>query len=227
MTRYNPRTGAPTEYQVGPFDAPHLYLQWGGKLPGSEEWSCGMRFASTGGTPTDTDPASMLAGVTSAVQTFHTAAASLIHTDAKLSFVKLNRIGTDGHYILPTTYEQIVADVSGGGGAGIRYPNSVAWVVSLTTGVSRGPAHRGRFYVPMPVAAVQTDGSFNTTAQDSLGGTVDTLISVLNGQALYYRLAVFSRKAGAPTHRLVTGNEVGKTPDTQRRRRNKLLEVYR
>lgn len=225
MPRYDPSTGELETYQPGPFDTSHLYLQWGGKLPGNESWSCGLRFAAVVDVNSG-DPAGMLAGVTTAVQAFHTAALTTTSPDCKLSFVKLNMINATGHYALQSTFEQIVADVAGGGSATTRYPNQVALAVSLITDVSRGPAHRGRFYVPMPTAIVAADGLISTSARDGVKTAATTFLNSLNAVNANYDVAVFSRKQGAPAHRLVTGIEVGRALDTQRRRRRKLTELW-
>lgn len=225
MPRYNPNTGALETYQVGPYDTAHLYLQWGGKLPGNEGWSCGLRMAPVGSS-TSLDPADMLAGVAAAVETFHTAANTQIASTAKLSFVKLNYINPDGHYAEDTTFEHIVADVGGGGTGSTLFPNQVALAVSLTTAVSRGLGSRGRFYLPMPVMPVGTDGLILVGARDNVKTTATTFLNALNAVDANYDVAVFSRKQGAPTHRTVTGIEVGRVLDTQRRRRRSLTELY-
>jgi len=225
MTRYSPRTGQPTTYQTGPFDSSHLYLQWGGKLPGGEQWSCGLRYAWFTSLAS-TDPAAMLAPVTTAVQAFHQRSETCIHSAAKLSFVKLNAIGPDGHYYEDSTYEQVVADVAGGGTNTTQMANQVAWAVSLITGFSRGPAHRGRFYLPLPAVTVAADGLISAAVRDTVKGSATTFLTALNAVNSNYDVAVFSRKAGAPAHRNVTGIEMGRVLDTQRRRRRSLVEGY-
>jgi len=212
-------------YEAGPFDAAHWYLQWGGKLPGNEEWSCGIRMAAAEGVTPTNDPA-MLTGCKNAVQTYHMAASTFIAAPAKLSFVKLNLIDTDGHYVADTTSEIVVADIAGGGPATTPYPNQVAMAVSLTTGFSRGPAHRGRFYLPLPGFVLGTDGLITAANAIGLSGTTDTFIASLNAVTANAFAAVFSRKLGAPAHRPITGNLVGRVLDTQRRRRRSLVENY-
>lgn len=213
-------------YTAGPFDSPHLYLQWGGKLPNNEVWSCGLRFMNFGGAGVAADAATLLPTVATAVQNYHTAANTLISSQAKLSFVKLNHIGTDGHYTLPTTNEQIIADVGGGLTPSGGIANQLALCVSLTTGVSRGPAHRGRFYLPLPAMALGSDGLVTTAHVALVKGTTATFLTALGAAHASWDPAVFSRKSGAATHRGITGNEIGRVLDTQRRRRNKVPETY-
>lgn len=225
MTRYSPRTGLPTQYQAGPFDSSHLYLQWGGKLPGGEQWSNGLRMAAAGAS-TSLDPEGMIAACATAVQAWHVHADSCIHPLAKLSFVKLNYIDPSGHYAEDQTFEQVIADVAGGGTSTVYTANQITLAVSLTTGVSRGVAHRGRFYMPLPTPYVQVDGLISTADRNKIKARADVLLAALNAVSSNYDVAVFSRKAGHPAHRLVTGTEIGRVLDTQRRRRNKMTELY-
>lgn len=212
-------------YTPGDFDSVHLYLQWGGKLPGNEQWSCGLRLAGPAGTAV-ADAITLIDDYKGAVQAYHTDNSTGIGTAAKLSFVKLNAIGVDGNYISEATNEIVLADIAGGGGAAAPYPNQVAMVVSLTTGFSRGPAHRGRYYLPLPVFALDGSGTIAAANAAVLSGTTDTFIGALNAATPGWKVNVFSRKSGAATHRPVTGNEIGRVYDTQRRRRRSLVEDY-
>jgi len=212
-------------YTPGPFDITHWYLQWGGKLPGNEQWSCGLRMVPITSTVPTNDPA-MLAAASTAVRAYHVNGATFISQSAKLSFVKLNVVTPAGHYAEDATHEVVHSDVMGGGPSAAPYPNQVAIAVSLTTGFSRGPAHRGRFYLPLPGFVLGTDGTIASGNAIGLSGTTDTFIAALNAITTNAAVAVMSRKAGAPAHRLVTGNLVGRVLDTQRRRRRSIPEDY-
>jgi hypothetical protein len=225
VTRYSPRTGLPTTYQVGPFDGGHLYLQWGGKLPGNEQWSNGLRLAPVAAANSG-DPAGLIAGCVAAIQAWHVHVDSAIHPFAKLSFVKLNMINTAGHYATDETFETILADVAGGGSSTVYTANQLALAISLKTAVSRGAAHRGRFYAPLPTPYVTTDGTIAAADRDKIKARATALLAALNAVSANYDVAIYSRKAGNPGHRLVTGIEVGRVLDTQRRRRRSVAELY-
>lgn len=212
-------------YTPGPFDSAHLYVQWGGKLPGAEQWSCGLRMRKE--TPGAIDNGTgLLVGVSAAIAEFHVRTTSHISAQAKLSFVKVNAIGTDGHYMGDGTNEALFADVGGAWTGASIFPNQIAWAVSLTTGFSRGPAHRGRFYLPLPRVDLDADSRVMESQADELRGSVTTLLNNLNAVNTDYEVAVFSRKMGAAGNRRVTGNQVGRVLDTQRRRRRSLAEDY-
>lgn len=212
-------------YTPGPFSAAHFYLQWGGTLPGGDEWSCGMRMIPTGsGTPVN-DPTALTNAAT-AIEAFHSRGVSYISPRALLTFTKLNLIGTDGKYVDNVTYEHVHANVPGGGTEARTLPNQIALAISLLTGFGRGPAHRGRFYMPLPTMVIGTDGRADPNDITFVKGSANTLITALNATSPNYKIGVMSRKLGAATARIVTGVEVGRVLDTQRRRRNKLVEAY-
>ncbi len=216
---------APVQYTPGPFSVAHLYLQWGGTLPGGDEWSCGLRLQPVGqGVANNLQ--SRVDAAAAAVEAFHTNGQSLISSRAILTFTKLNAIGVNGRYIADTTLEHVHANVPGGG-LDTRTPaNQVTLVVSLLTGFSRGAAHRGRFYMPLPSTVVQADGRIATGDRDVVKTSATTFIAALNAIDAGFKVAVMSRKVGAAIGRNVTGVEVGRVLDTQRRRRNKLVEAY-
>jgi hypothetical protein len=106
-------------------------------------------------------------------------------------------------------------------------PNQITLAATLATGYSRGPAHKGRFYLPMVAFQAQVaDGLIATAAADAAQDVVSVWLTTCNAADPDYRVAVFSRKAGAPQHKLVTGIHIGRVLDTQRRRRRSLPEKY-
>ena len=212
-------------YEAGPYDSNHLYLQWGGKLPGGEQWSCGLRLYGPSATAV-ADAVSLSDDMVAPIRAFHVSTSSYICAPAKLSFVKLNAIGVDGKYMSPSTNEQIVADVAGGGPSTPQHPNQVALAISLETGFTRGPAHSGRFYMPLPGFAVGTDGLIAASDRDLVKGAATTLLTSINATNSTWKVGVFSRKVGVAGHRAVTSIAVGRVLDTQRRRRRSLPESY-
>lgn len=213
-------------YIAGPFISPHLYLQWGGKLPGAEQWSCGLRLSpvATGPWPPE-DAAGLIGAMATAVSTFHTSANTQIHSACKLSYVKLNMIDADGTYSLDTTNQVVLADVAGASNTS-QPANQIALAITAETGFSRGPAHRGRFYLPMPGIGIAADGMVAAATITAIKGTATTFLTNLNAVSPKYKVAVHSRKAGSPAQRLVTSFSIGRVLDTQRRRRRSLVENY-
>jgi hypothetical protein len=211
-------------YSPGPFLTASLYLQWGGILPGGEQFSCGLRIAPTTGTAIEYTDANLTA-CAAAVATWHANAS--ISPRALLTFTKLNAIDGSGHYSESVTHEHFHASVPGGGTDGNTQANQVALAVSTTTGFARGPAHRGRFYMPLPTILIGADGEIPTSDRGYVVGKALALLAAVNAaQPTGQAVSVMSRKMGAPFNRVVTGIQVGRVYDTQRRRRNKLAENY-
>jgi hypothetical protein len=226
-------------YTAGPFDIPHLLMQWGGKLPGGETWSCSMRLAQQAivpgigpGVPDEGYIDSWLHGsMKDAVSTYHTAPDTHLNPNAKLSFVKLNAIAVDGTYQQDVTHEHVFADLAGGGDPMNTIVNQSSIAVSLTTGFSRGPAHRGRYYLPMPSVQVLADGTVNPAFITPMLASTKTFLEAIADVpgvdiVTSPTPTVMSRKLGAPAHRKITGCAIGKVVDTQRRRRRSLAENY-
>lgn len=227
-------------YTPGPFDREHGYVQWGGSLPGGETWSCGVRVAATEGIDVPNwlllnsgwDYDALNQHYADVISAFHAKPEAQISARAVLEFVKFNGIGKNGRYIEQVTHEVTFPGVAGGvGGAGPHPPNQICMVVSLLTGFTRGPAHRGRFYLPMPAMAVGVTGMVGEGERNLLLTETQTLIAEMSDvpgadTAQSPGVVVMSRKLGAPATRRVTGVAIGRVLDTQRRRRRSLPEQY-
>ena len=213
-------------YTPGPFDEQHIYVQWGGSLPGGEIWSCGLRMARATPTGPPAYSTALMTGAVAAISAYHQRQITWISPRCLLQYVKVNAITVDGKYAENVTHETVVANLAGGGNVDNTPANQIALAVSLTTGVSRGPAHRGRFYSPVPCVVPAADGRIAEGDALNAKNSATTLLTALNAITPNVQVAVMSRKAGAPAHQLVTGIQVGRVLDTQRRRRNKLAEAY-
>lgn len=225
-------------YQAGPFSHEHGYLQWGGVLPGAEIWSCGLRLGALDnsiggafdyeGAQVDT----LLDYYVTKITAFHQRAVSMISNRAKLDFVKLNKIGVDGHYAdQGNSHVRFLNPKIDGGGVGNAPPNQVALALTLTTDVQRGPANKGRIYIPLPMAVPAPDGLISDADATAIMHSFRTLLEDISDTPgidsdATPDVLVMSRKAGSPAARYVTGVKVGRVLDTQRRRRNAIRENY-
>lgn len=112
------------------------------------------------------------------------------------------------------------ASILVGAAAGEMLPFQCATSVSFTTQLATR-AGRGRFYLPPLVATTLGAGRITTATAEGIAAAVNGLWAGLAGAGLAINL--YSR--GAKTLTPVTGGSVGDVIDTQRRRRNKLIEA--
>lgn len=112
----------------------------------------------------------------------------------------------------------------GSGTANNPLPTSM--VLSLKTPFA-GRSFRGRMYWPALSTVVQTGGTFSTSFMSSIATEAANLLNAMSGAAAgTYDLvpAIVSKTRDLVTP--VTQVSVGNVPDTQRRRRDALVESY-
>jgi hypothetical protein len=217
----------------------HLLLRFGGPAyAGGEEWSCGLRLRA----PNDDDPANLLQHAQDIVESVATLCVGYV-TDQDAGFsgasalrtVSLNPISAaTGKYLYPN--QPVEFDLGGNVTSSLAagYPQ-VAYCVTLRSSLySRGPASRGRWYVPMTIGsaysvtstgvlpaqtctdAARTAGEFLTNLA-TLAGPTDP-VSVIPW--------LYGDGVGGAKDSPIDNCYVGNVVDTQRRRRNQLEETY-
>lgn len=213
----------------------HYYLTWGGRIgtPAQDVWQCGVRISDLDNSDAQYDMpnlAQLELLYEGALTTFHSAAATGISSGAVLEWVKVARIDPLGHY----TQEPVIFEgdpVPGGvGGINASSPQD-ALVITLASGNTFGDANYGRFYLPWSALAVST--STGKMVVTNVLTQAQTFLNSLNAQVLNwnpldngdYQVVIMSEK-GAGTTKPVRQVRVGDVKDTQRRRRNKLVETY-
>ena len=219
---------------------PHLYLQFGGRFFSTEQWSCGLRMSL--GEPGPQNLTSDETRRNWAIDNIDDVAQDVLdwfvepsHANssaARLDYVKLNPIGPDGRYAFDDeTIEFRWAD--GEAQPGPRTPTfpQITCCVSLLTAAQRGRGSRGRFYPPTGLLDVSaTTGRLNLgSVQTVLDGAQSLLDNLANqpGPDLQSPRVVVASDLGTPgPMRNVTAVAVGNVIDTQRRRRNELVEEY-
>lgn len=215
----------------------HVLIQFGGRLFDVEQWSCGIRQRVHGGAldensgPSETYAAENVDDVANDIKNWFIRSTSFISNKARLDFVKVNAIGPDGKYAdqSNTNVHQWLAPDAPTGTNTATFPQ-LTTVVSLLTGVARGPAHRGRFYAPTGGMAVGADGKIPQSLCDQMATSAASLIADLNNApGLDWddpRVCVVSSLGESGALELVTRTRVGNVVDTQRRRRQNMPEQY-
>lgn len=146
---------------------------------------------------------------------------------AKLTGIKLNRIGVDGRYVDPVTYEHTYPTPIASGVSSNEAPQ-LAVAITLRTAIERGRASKGRFYLPPTVAvtALGTDGRSTVAQALAQANGAKALITSLNSIYTAIGRVGVASDAGAGRFEHVTHVSVGRVPDTMRSRRSTQDEDY-
>lgn len=219
---------------------PHIVLQFGGRLFSTEIWSCSLRMILGDPASTMISESAMqtwaqenVADVADDVRAWFLRPDTFSSNAARLDFVKLNTVNESGRYWSDeetVQFEWLAGDAPTGTVTAGEPQNTI--VVSLLTDAARGRASRGRFYPPTGnfVPAVET-GKISGLLTQRMADSALALINDLNnepGVDLQSPRVVVASDLGSPgPMRNVTMVAVGDVIDTQRRRRNNLVEAYR
>lgn len=199
-------------------------------------WNTSLSIAADNDTDLGAVTPELLAAVAATVGTWYAGAstanglrAGAVHS---LTGIKLNRIGVDGRYVDDETMEHTYTTPITGGAALNPIPQA-ATVLSLLTSAARGPAHRGRMYLP-PVdgyTIVQQDSGQALTASATRFANagmdlVDRINDTYNATfpAFSEGEVVVASSVGAGRFRRVTRVAAGRVPDVMRSRRSALDE---
>jgi hypothetical protein len=219
----------------------HYLLQWGGDFvsdPG-EIWSNGIRFCTQDAVSGNALPAmtstaqqTMASAALGVLTANMTATGAQYSSNVRLKFAKFNRIDSAGAYNDKTTTHAAYAAGAGvPGGSSSNYPVTAALVVTWLTQDQRGPASRGRIFVPQPSGSVAAP-SYRFTAAATLqtANRYADLIEELNsavtaaGGAGGLRACIVSQ-VGAGRANEITRASVGDFLDHMGSRRNNLTET--
>lgn len=211
-----------------PYPEEHRLLTFGGPLGDlGEQWSMSLRtdadFVTTGDETAETEQARVDALGAEFVTLW--ANIVLVGSQAKLAWVKYNRINQAGHYVYPFTARFDQAPQAPGGSGSSTHPGQVALVASLTTAAGRGPAHAGRMYWPIPRYSVDSGLRISAANADAAASNVADFIGGVNDAIAPLNVRIYSQ-VGSGQQRLVTGVKVGRVLDTMRSRRTQLPEEY-
>jgi hypothetical protein len=154
--------------------------------------------------------------------------------------VKLNPIGEDGLYLSKTNSVERILTGTTGATAVITPPTSanvppqIALAVTLHTARQRGPGSKGRFFLPLPTIQGQlgADGRISEANATTYRTAARNFLNALNNwpgldAGLGPRVVVATpggRNMPEGDNVPVTHVSVGRVLDTQRKRRNAMLE---
>lgn len=204
----------------------HLSCVWSGVFGTPEDpqevWSFGLKCSMPAAD--QTGPA--LDAIAVALHTAYQATLNVMMTNkVSLTAVTIARVGADGHWErFPDGAWKVGRDLThltGNSQQPTIYPLQTALVISLVT--SRpGSTGRGRMFLPLQGHTLDAKFLLNDTSW--AGFTAEAVDFVRRVGAAAGPVQVVSSKGYSSP---VTGIRVGGVPDTQRSRRNRLIEGYR
>jgi hypothetical protein len=207
---------------------------------GQEEWSTGFYLGHDDEDALDPGTTSANA-IANRWTTFFTHANAYVSTAYKTNAVKVSLLNNDGDVDLSAIdiydYPAPITGVSGGA----PLPPQISVVATLTSDNQRGLASKGRMYLPgVNLPIFPTDPHFSPTEQNNMATKLKEFFDGVNDEFNLPGRAVLASKGhkvqgpGGPDDysytggitRYVTGLRIGNVYDTQRRRRNDLVEGY-
>lgn len=222
------------------YNQPFIKLTFGGQLAqGQDEWNCGINLSA------ENDALIPIGGVDverafdlyveeikdDIVDIFSSYVSSVqmsIPAGATLDYVKLALIGTDGFYVKEAAVFEVVGVT---GGANNAYIPQVSLVMTLQSEKFRDPGKYNRFYLPTVVPV--TSSAYRPANTQRMAERTADLLSVLtremspfNNAVRVFPAAVSSSDKLEGPYREIKYVKVGNVFDTQRRRRNKIGEIY-
>jgi hypothetical protein len=212
-----------------PYDRTQWKITIGGTQGSQGEiWQTGLHMApngTAGDAPAVTQ--GMADDVAARVADWWDALKANMSNEMTLKWVKVAKLDLNGAYVDDPKIHEYVTYLAGLNGAG-KMPYQVATVASLRSGSAIGTANYGRMYIPGLTSGTElSQGRRSFAFTEMVANATSSLIDGLNevGVAIQplFRVRNMSLKG---TSKLVTRVLVGDVPDTQRRRRNQLVEIY-
>lgn len=206
---------------------------------GAEIWSTGFWLGSESADAGD--PAGSADDIAGYWNTFFAGAANSISSQYITNQVKVSQHkASDGKVDLTKVDIYDLSPTQAGGGSNSALPPQITLAATLTSELQRGTASKGRMYLPgVNVAVTNTSGKIISTYLNTLTTALKTMFDAINADTdIPDRVVLVSRgnkvtDAGTgevhyvlPKNTNVTGLRAGDVYDTQRRRRNDLIETY-
>lgn len=206
---------------------------------GAEIWTTGLYVGAVNADVSN--PTQQFAdAVRTAWTTFFQSTAVAISSTWKTDQIKVAQVQVDGKTSLSNVvYAPYGTAISGASGAGVL-PAQISLAASLEVAGARGLAAKGRMYLPGINHAVGTNGQIGTTQALATANGVKALVDAINAAAPPGERVILASQGrrtknadgsysvvpGTAVNAVVDRIRVGSVYDTQRRRRNQLVETY-
>ena len=195
-----------------------------------EIWNTGFYIGSVGADaalPTDL----MASRINSFWQTFFQGANTKISNQYACYGVKVAQLNTDGTTVPDSVRYFDAAQPYAGNSTSTNFPPQIALVATLVTASARGLGAKGRMYLPGIQAGLDANAKISSTDRGNIATNLAAMFNGINADADVpgtCMTASFGRVSPATVgvSQIITSVRVGNVYDTQRRRRNALVESY-
>lgn len=211
----------------------------GTSFNGAEIWSTGFYIGSVGSdvsNPTQT----FADAVRTAWTTFFQNATTGIGNSWKTDQIKVAQISAAGVTSLTNVVYAPYGTAIAGANSTITYPPQIALVASLENAGARGLAAKGRMYLPGVSLSLQTNGTLTSANALAIANNLKTFLDAVNAAAPTGEDVILASQGnrvkdedgkyvpvpGTAVNAVVNRVRVGSVYDTQRRRRNAMVETY-
>jgi hypothetical protein len=198
---------------------------------GAEQWSTGFFLGQESANAADGSTAACDA-ILNAWRTFFTSTTSYVSSQYVTTQCKIAKINTDGHTDLAKVFYGYPATALVGQQGTNTHPPQCTLALTLQSDRPRGLASKGRMYLPGISAAMQGDGKISAANRDSICLNMKTFFDTIAANADVPDTLILAAKGTGPFPEFTAQNDfvqtikLGNVIDTQRRRRNGLVESY-
>jgi len=206
---------------------------------GAEIWSTGLYIGAVEADVSNPTQA-FVDSVRTAWTTFFQNASVSVSSAFKTDNVKMAQINADGSTNLSNVVYAPYGTAIAGLGAATANPPQVALVASLENSGARGLAAKGRMYLPGINLPLGSNGQLSTGQVTPIATAMKTLIEAINAAAPTGEKVILASQGrrvkqadgsylpvpGTAVSSVVNRVRVGSVYDTQRRRRNAMVETY-
>lgn len=197
---------------------------------GAEEWTTGFYLGYEGSDASNPTQA-FADAIRDAWGTFFSSGNTYISNYWNTTRIKLSQIGADGVTLPDNTVYSAFSTLPSGGKSGGSFPPQIAMVATLMTARTTGIGSKGRMYLPGIWETVQVNGGINSTATTNIANGLKTFLNAVEtaapvGEQVILATHGHKTDGSGKANVNVTKVRVGSIYDTQRRRRNQLVESY-
>lgn len=211
----------------------------GTSFGGAEIWSTGFYVGSVGADVSN--PTQQFADdIRTAWTVFWQHLDTDINSGWKTNTIKVAQIAANGETNEANVVYAPYGTPIAGSNNGLIYPPQIAMVATLERAGARGLAAKGRMYLPGVSKNITTNGQISTSDTLELAVRVKTFLDAVNAAAPVGESVILASQGnrvknaegvyvpvpGTAVNAEVDRVRVGSVYDTQRRRRNALVELY-